>query len=117
MSMGLIRVRDLRVLREQRGLSQREVAEKLNISETTLSRIELGTYDNETRHEIVINYIRLLKLYPVKQKETPPTPKPVERKEPMKYTSHIEHVSAEEGVKLGQRRIKLGVQKSTRHSF
>ncbi len=109
--MALIRVKDLRGLREQRGLSLKGAAEKLNISETTLSRIELGTYDNETRHEIVINYIRLLKLCPVKQKEAPSTSKPVKRKEPMKYTSHIEHVSPEEGIKLGQWRLKLGVQK------
>ncbi|MBR2208173.1 MAG: helix-turn-helix domain-containing protein [Synergistaceae bacterium] len=69
--MGLIRVRDLRVLREQRGLSQRKVSEKLKISETTLGRIEQGNYDNNTRHEIVRNYIGFLNLCPVKQKKEP----------------------------------------------
>ena len=38
--MTLIKTNDLRVLREQRGISEKEVAKILRISEATLSLLE-----------------------------------------------------------------------------
>lgn len=118
--MTLIRVKDLRGLREQRGLSLKEAAEKLKTSENTLSSIERETYTTSTRHEIVKNYIRFLLTRSEKQgeeikpsKKQPATPriKTAERKEPTKNKSRIEQVSVEEGRKLGQWRLKVGVTK------
>ena len=59
--MSLIKMKDLRVLREQRGLSEKEVAKTLQISEATLSLIEQGTCQIEDRHILVRNYINFLR--------------------------------------------------------
>ena len=112
--MTLIKVKDLRGLREQRGLSLREAAEKLKISEQTLSNVERGTYINSTRHEIVRNYIRFLQVDGhIQLREYKPQEKlkTAERVGKQKYRSLIEKVSVEEGRKLGQWRLRLGITK------
>jgi len=59
--MSLIKMKDLRVLREQRGFSKKEAAQKLRISEATLSLLEQGTCQDEDRHVLMRNYINFLR--------------------------------------------------------
>ena len=59
--MTLIKTNDLRVLREQRGISEKEVAKILRISEATLSLLERGACQGEDRHVLVRNYINFLR--------------------------------------------------------
>ena len=64
--MSLIKMKDLRVLREQRGFSKKEAAQKLRISEATLSLLEQGTCQDEDRHVLMRNYINFLRGVEVK---------------------------------------------------
>ncbi len=64
--MSLIRVNDLRGLRIQRGFSEREAAQKMRISEATLSLLEQGAYQSEDKHVLVRNYINFLRGVEVK---------------------------------------------------
>ncbi len=77
---------NVKALREQAGLSQRQLAEKSTISQATLSRIESGERDANQAEEVLL---RAILSPPQTKTEAPPPQTPPESQTPVGKPQHL----------------------------